>query len=985
MGGAFMRELSRFIKYLISISIIVVIGIISYYVTIRPNVAYSREKDKHVLFISSYSESFLSVPDQIKGIREVLNPLNIQLDVEFMDTKRFDTKESRKLFYDLLKYKLDNLAPYDGILVGDDNALQFAMDYQEDLFKGLPIVFLGVNDYNRARLAASDQYITGIVEEMSLRENIQFGLKINKNAKRVVAIVDDTLTGRGDREQFYQNQAYFKQLAFEDIDASQYTLGELEDIFENIGKDTILLYLSMNIDKNGDTLTIPEAVELLREHTKVPILRAEVGGIGQGILGGKMVNYLESGKIAAGMLCQVFDGTPVETIAMITNSPNTYTFDYQLLKKFKINLGLIPESSVFINRKISFYEQHKQLVLNTLFVLAFLVIIVIILTLDNIKRRRIEKALQDSNEELTQTFEELTASEEELRAQYDTIQEHNEEIKTLNQKYSVAIESTDSAVWEYDLITNEMHISKKFINDINKSLNEREDVFKFFDFLLIDEEKQKIRKEFNAYRTGVKEEINIQLPIYDQNSNLRWVLVRGKGFKDVNDEIKIIHGIILDITKMKEQEAYIEYLAIHDYLTNLPNRLNFMNKIKEALTLKKKGAVLLLDIDNFKSINDTLGHFYGDMMLLEIAAKLLGIADEKLFVSRFGGDEFLILISDEADVSEIEAYAVKVMKLFEEPLNLNEKENYVKFSIGITCFPGDSDNIEHLMMNADTAMYCVKRGGKNNYMFYNNDMQDELKSKTDIEVILRTALKEDGFMLVYQPQVNVSTGEIAGFEALLRLKNYRMSPDKFIAIAEETGLILEIGRWVTEKAIKKLADWKKKGFKLKPVAVNFSSKQINDSGFLKFLEASLMKYEVDPSYLEIEITESILIEKSGNTIDFLKRLRSIGTKLALDDFGTGYTSLNYLTFIPVNKIKLDKTLCEKFLSMDSISAMNSLIALVHSLELAITAEGIEDKEQFRRLQNGGCDYIQGYLFSKPLQEEEIEEIYNFNFLDSIIS
>ncbi|WFR59806.1 EAL domain-containing protein [Anaerocolumna sp. AGMB13025] len=978
-----MKELSRFIKYLVTV-LIIVVCISSYFVHVKPNVAYSREKDKHVLFISSYSESFLSVPDQIKGIREVLDPLNIQLDVEFMDTKRFDTKESKKLFYDLLKYKLDHLAPYDGILVGDDNALQFVMDYQEDLFKELPIVFLGVNDFDRARLAASDKYITGIVEEMSLRENIQFGLKINKEAKRVVAIVDDTLTGRGDSEQFYQNQEYFKQLIFDDINVSQYTFSELEDVFESIGKDTILLYLSMYTDKNGDTLTIPEAVDLLREHTHIPILRAEVGGVGKGILGGKMVNYLESGKIAAGMLCRVFDGTPVETIAMITDSPNTYTFDYQLLKKFKIDPGLIPENSVLINKKISFYEQHKQLVLNTLFVLACLVVIVIILTLDNIKRRRIEKALQDSNEELTQTFEELTASEEELRAQYDTIQEHNEEIETLNQKYSVAIESTDSAVWEYNLITNEIHISKKFINDINKSLNEQEDVYKLFDLLLTCEEQQKIRNEFNAYKAGEKEEINIQLPIYDQNSNLRWVLVRGKGFKDINNELRIIHGIILDITKMKEQEAYIEYLAVHDYLTNLPNRLNFMNKIKEALTLKKKGAVLLLDIDNFKSINDTLGHFYGDMMLLEIASKLSGIADEKLFVSRFGGDEFLILISDETNSSVIEAYADKIIKLFEEPLILNEKENYVKFSIGITCFPEDSDNIEHLMMNADTAMYCVKRGGKNNYMFYNNDMQDELKSKTDIEMILRSALKEDGLMLVFQPQVNVLTGDIVGFEALLRLKNYRMSPDKFIPIAEETGLIHEIGRWVTEKAIKKLADWKNKGFKLKPVAINFSSKQINDSGFLKFLEASLIKYEVDPSYLEIEITESILIEKTGNTIEFLKQLRNIGTKLALDDFGTGYTSLNYLTFIPVNKIKLDKSLCEKFLSMDNLKAMDNLIALVHSLELAITAEGIEDMDQLRRLKNGGCDYIQGYLFSKPLQEEEVEKIYNHNFLDNIV-
>lgn len=973
----------RILKLIIPVSIILTCIFISF-IDIKPDITYARDQDKHVLFISSYGESFLSVPDQIKGIREVFDPLNIQVDVEYMDTKRFDTKESRRLFYDLLQYKMDHLKPYDGVIVGDDNALQFAMDYQEDLFKGLPVVFLGVNDYSRADAADANPYITGIVEEMSLKENIEFGLKINRNAARVVAIVDDTMTGRGDREQFYKNQEYFKQLTFQDINVSRYTFKELENVFENIGNDAILLYLSMYTDKTGDTLTIPEAVDLLREHTHVPILRAEVGGVGQGILGGKMVSYLESGKIAAEMLLKVFEGTPVDSIPIVTESPNTYTFDYQLLKKFKIDMSLIPEGAVFVNRKVSFYEEHRQLVFNTLLVLAFLIIIVIILSLDNMKRRKIEKALQESNEELTQTFEELTASEEELRAQYDTIQEHSEEIETLNQKYSVAIESTDSAVWEYKIHTGEVHISRKFINDINKSLNEVEDINKVFDLLLSAEEKQKVQSEFYAYRNGDKDEINIHLLIMDQEKNKRWVLVRGKGFKDINGEVKIVYGIILDISKMKEQEEYIEYLAIHDYLTNLPNRLHFMNKLKETLALRKRGAILLLDIDNFKSVNDTLGHFYGDKMLQEISGKLSGISDDKLFVSRFGGDEFLILISEEEGTRQIETYVHKIMELFEEPLILNEKENYVKFSIGISRFPGDSDNIDQLMMNADTAMYCVKRDGKNNYMFYNNNMLDELKSKAEIEMILRTALKEDGFILVYQPQVNVMTGEIVGFEALLRLKDYRMSPDKFIHIAEETGLIHEIGRWVTARAIGQIADWKEKGYKLKPVAINFSSKQINDTGYISFLKASLARYEIDPSYLEIEVTESILIEKTEATIDFLKRLKSIGTRIALDDFGTGYSSLNYLTFIPVDKIKLDKSLCEKFLSMESIRVMNSLIALVHSLELVITAEGIEDADQFKRLKNGGCDYIQGYLFSKPLLEEEVEEIYNYNFYNKIM-
>lgn len=974
----------RSIKLIILLTVIIS-GVSVYLSSIQPVVVYGRDQDKQVLFISSYSESFPSVPDQIKGIREIFDPLDIQLDVEYMDTKRFDTSESIQLFYDLIKYKIDHLDPYDAVIVGDDSALQFAMDYQTDLFKDLPIVFLGVNDYERADLADANPNITGIVEEMSLKENIEFGLKINKNASRVVAIVDDTMTGRGDREQFYKNQAFFQDLTFDEINVSQYTFQELNDVLENIGEDTILLYLSMYTDKTGDTLTIPEAVDILREHTYIPILRAEVGGVGQGVLGGKMVSYLESGKIAANMLLKIFGGTPVETIGIVTDSPNVYTFDYQLLKKYKISIKLIPEGAVLVNRNISFYEEHKQLVLNTLLVLGFLIIIVVILSIDNVKRRKIEKALQASHEELTQTFEELTASEEELRAQYDTIQEHAEEIETLNLKYSVAIESTESAVWEYNIHSREMHISSKFIQVINKSLKEHDNIDRVFDMLLDEEEKFKIRKEFNDYLSGDKDEIHIHVMITDQDNTRRWVLVRGRGIKDINEEIKIIHGIILDISKMKEQEEYIEYLAVHDYLTNLPNRLHFMNMLRETLALRKRGAILLLDIDNFKSVNDTLGHFYGDKMLKEISERLSALIDDKLFVSRFGGDEFLILITGEDRAVNLEDYIHKIIRLFDEPVILGEKENFVKFSIGISRFPMDSDNIDQLMMNADTAMYCVKREGKNNYMFYNNDMLNELKSKAEMEIILRTALREEGFALYYQPQVNVVTGDIFGFEALLRLKNHRISPAQFITVAEETGLINEIGRWVTREAIRQIAAWRDKGYRLKPVAINFSSKQINDTGYISFLKDTLNNYSVDPSYLEIEITESILIEKTEATIDFLKRLKSIGNRIALDDFGTGYSSLNYLTFLPVDKIKLDKSLCEKFLSMENIRVMNSLIALVHSLELVITAEGVEDSEQFMRLKKGGCDYIQGYLFSKPLQEEEIEKIYYHNFFENSIN
>jgi EAL domain-containing protein (putative c-di-GMP-specific phosphodiesterase class I) len=280
-------------------------------------------------------------------------------------------------------------------------------------------------------------------------------------------------------------------------------------------------------------------------------------------------------------------------------------------------------------------------------------------------------------------------------------------------------------------------------------------------------------------------------------------------------------------------------------------------------------------------------------------------------------------------------------------------------------------------------MYSAKRAGRNNYKFYCDSMQDELMDKKEVEAILRNALKNNGFLLLYQPQVDVDTGLIEGFEALLRIKGYNISPFKFIPVAEDTGLITDIGRWVTKTVVEQIAVWKEKGYNPKPISVNFSSKQLQDFKYAEFLSNILLEKGVESKYFELEITESILLEKTSNTLEFLNTLKNMGVSIALDDFGTGYSSLNYLTFIPVNKIKLDKSLCEKFLKLSNVKVMNSIIGLAHSLDLVITAEGIEDMEQYQRLKKGGCDLIQGYLFSKPVKSEEIEMIYNANMLNRI--
>ena len=792
------------------------------------NFSYSLEEKQNVLFISSYNINYESVQHQIEGIKSVLNQNNIHFDVEFMDTKKISSDEYIKKYHDILKYKLLNVKPYDAIIVGDDNALQFAMDYQDELFKGIPVIFLGINDLHRAETANRDYNMTGIIESSSIRGNIKIAKEFNRNAKKVVAIVDNTYTGIGYKEQFYNLKDEFGDLSFDDINVSEYSKEELAEIFDKIQNDTILIYISMLENKNGGFNTSDEIIELLSRHTNVPVYCISSEGIGKGLLGGEMADNNQVGKIAANMALKASKGISISNIGMIYESPKKYVFDFDIIKKFNIDKSPIPENAFFINRNISDFEKHKELILMTLLFIVFLIILSTVLLLDSLSRRKIEKALKESNKKL-------------------------------------------------------------------------------------------------------------------------------------------------------------EEIAESDYLTGLPNRYRFMKHLKDEINAGNEGTVILLDIDNFKGINDTLGHEYGDNIIKELASRFSNIEDKNIFVSRFGGDEFLILLSNIDKSRDIIDYIHKIKNIFASKIVVDGVDNFIKCTMGISRFPYDSSNADELISYADTAMYKAKHLGKNNYIYYNDLMKQDLKSKIEIEVILREALLSDGFKLLYQPIVSVKTGEIAGFEALLRLKNYDIPPNMFIPVAEDTDLILEIGRWVTKETVEQLARWRSEGFTPKVVSLNFSSKQLKDISYFEFLNGTLMVNNVDPNYLEIEFTESILLEKTESFLEFLDKLKKMGIKMALDDFGTGFSSLHYLTYIPVNRIKLDKSLCSKFLELDNINVIENIISLAHSLKLKITAEGIEKPGQYYSLKEVECDYIQGYLFSKPLETSEIEKIYDENLLNRLES
>lgn len=447
---------------------------------------------------------------------------------------------------------------------------------------------------------------------------------------------------------------------------------------------------------------------------------------------------------------------------------------------------------------------------------------------------------------------------------------------------------------------------------------------------------------------------------------------------EINAGYQQLEAYNQEITALNEE---LSYQAFHDPLTGIPNRRKIINILENELKRDSNGALILLDINDFKEINDNYGHIYGDHLLAKVAQRLLDFSSENISVARYGGDEFLILIKNKSLI-DIEKEILEIKKNSAAPFSLKANKVYINFAFGIALYPQDAKTTNQLITKADIAMYEAKKANNNDYLYYNQKMIDQLKRRKMIKNKLQTALKNDGFKLCYQPQVNLKTGNADFIEALLRFKRNTISPAEFIPIAEKSGLIIEIGRWVTKEAVKQLSIIKNEYKKDLKISINFSPKQIRDKNYLSFLKSMLQKYEVKASSLEIEITESILIEDS-QSIEFINKLKKIGVQIALDDFGTGYSSFSYLGYLNVDKVKLDKFLADNFMDNDSIETLINLINLLHSLDLPIVAEGIETKEQYLKLAENQCNYIQGYLFSKPLEQSEIKNIIEVNYIDDL--
>lgn len=532
---------------------------------ISANASQTTSEGGRVLFISSYSYAWHTVQIQIDGILNGLGE-NTVLDFEFMNTKRLDTEESRQLLYDRLEYMFSMLEPYDVIILGDDAALQFALEYRDTLFKDIPLVFEGINDEELAARAMEDPLITGVIEKLSPEKNIDLGLMLIPDAKKVVAVLDNSLTGEAERKRFYSYEDMYPNLEFTEINASILTTSQVRQAVYAVSTDSILIYVTMAEDLSGKRYSDQEAIELLSGVARVPVLRMVEGGVGEGLLGGNIVSMYKSGEIAAQTAMEIMGGRAVSEIEMM-ESPNIYHVDAAVMEKYDIDLDVLPPGTEILNKPTTFIERNREALIPGLILIGGLILIILWFVFDSQRRRKLMRELE-------------------------------------------------------------------------------------------------------------------------------------------------------------EARKIMESASQHDFLTGLPNRNKFMSDLNDVIMAKRPCTVMMMDIDDFKKINDTKGHTAGDEALQQVAGRLKEMASQILTPYRFAGDEFIVILqSNQGKIVEKAAYQMR--QIFSKPFILTGEKSKICGSIGIASYPKDTEDLEQLIVCADNAMYQVKKSGKNDFAFYKKEEDHE--------------------------------------------------------------------------------------------------------------------------------------------------------------------------------------------------------------------------------------------------------------------
>lgn len=551
--------------------------------------------------------------------------------------------------------------------------------------------------------------------------------------------------------------------------------------------------------------------------------------------------------------------------------------------------------------------------------------------------------------------------------------------QSVRRAYDMAMLAAHDGFWEWNPQTKALRVGPRLLQILGYRKDFLPDTHAWLR-LVHSEDVATYNQAVARHLKGQSDYFYCEYRVLANDGLYRWIASRGLAVRDRKGKAYQMVGSVTDITDRRNHEEEMAFLAQHDVLTGLPNRLLFAEQLSQAIDQARQEhdllAVLFIDLDRFKNINDTLGHRAGDQLLQLVSERLKRGMPTNCRLFRQGGDEFIVLMEQSDGDAALEA-ATQLKDLITAPFSGGESDFFTSASIGISLYPNDAEDGETLLRHADTAMYEAKAAGGNAIRSHTPLMDQRVTSRMLLESRLRRALTENQLSLHFQPQVNSHSGQLVGAEALLRWHDgeRQVPPDQFIAVAEETGLIVPIGEWVIEQAIAHIVEWRNCVGELPTISVNLSPRQFWRPSLARFIIQRLQAAGLPTSALEVEVTESVLLNAEGGSIDELLQMRTAGIRIALDDFGTGYSSLSYLQRLPISTLKIDRSFIKDLIAPDgtltgSEPLVRAIIAMAQSLSLRLVAEGVETPAQLEHLKALGCDVIQGYLISRPLSADD---------------
>ena len=952
------------------------------FLQVNPSVNFAEDNERQILLISSYHYGLIWTDDIVKGFESTLRTAfgdQVKIYNAYMDWKEFPSDENRQLFYDEILYKYKDM-PIEALVVSDDAALEFALEYRDELFPDIPIVFCGISETSYRQLAEQSQNITGIVEEVDIEETVRLAKQLNPDMKTFYVIYDQTESGRAmGTTSIAAIENMYPEI--EVVGLTNMTIGDVLDQVKALPSTDSILLTAYYRDTADTTIDFTAMAHLVAENTDAPVFSLYDFAMGSGVVGGTMLSGKLQGVHAAEQVIKILQGSSASSLPLIRTGLHRLSVDYNALVRFGMDVKKLSGNIEVVNAPISIFETHSTLIYSGIGALILLSAGVILLFFYSRRMTVLRNELSEKNEEQKGYMDEIAASEEELRAQLEALNQLYDALQESEERNLLVLDAIKDCIIDWHLKEKKAYFSERW-NEVLGYPMDKMGSIDFFCSLMHP-------KDFAQYQVLLENHYQIQSPsfsmqcrIMEKTGDYKWFLLRG--ITRLDDQGIAYRTIMAytDIDEIKRLEDQLLFSAFHDSLTHLPNKRALERDFQTQVELDTAPlAILLADIDHFKRINDTMGHLFGDKYIAEIGKRLNAEIPQGCELYRIGGDEFIIFCK-KLSLESIESIANHLIQQLNQVIEVEYSVFTNSLSIGMAVYPYDGDTVEALLTKADLAMYKSKELGRSRVTRYENYMYEKIIWRMEREQQLKSALENQEFHLVYQPQVDCDNHRVIGFEALLRWSNPVLGivpPNVFIPIAEETQLIIPIGKWVIEQACQFIKSLEETWGEAYHISVNVSVLQLIQEDFESHLFETLEHGGVNPEQFEVEITETVLIQAMDESIAKLMHLNQKGIRIALDDFGTGYSSLSYLRELPIDTLKIDKSFIDAIgHSAEKEELVRSIIHIGHKMRLFVVAEGVETADQVTNLKLKNCDAIQGFYFSKPISEFEIGRLLKQN-------